>query len=384
MFPTGSKLLVGGAVLATIAAVAYGITQEGALGTVGLISAAVALTFLAGVNMYTRDADVSAMDPAALTESAAATRVPGSSMWPIVAALGAVLVVVGLISYPVVLIFGIGALIAAAAEWMVQAWSERASGDVQFNTGVRGRIAHPLEFPILAAVGLGLIVYSFSRIMLFLSKATGPVVFGTIAATILVVGFVLAFRPSLRAGAVATVAVIAALGLVAGGVGAALEGEREIEPHETTGSLAEDGECATTEETEADEHASQTVAAKANVAAELILTEDGTLVAKNLGVTGDQDRVVVTKNNPTNVIFRNESAEERRLVLDLGTRPEVDAAGDTVPDTEVPDQRCTTLVADGGDQLLTFSIPTSSSVADSPYRFVVPGVDGAEVEVLVP
>ena len=384
MFPTGSRLLVGAAVLATIAAVAYGLTQEGSLGTVGLISAAVALVFLAGVNIYTHDADVSAMDPAALTESAAAAHVPGSSIWPIVGALGGVLVVVGLVTYPVVFIFGIIALIAAAAEWMVQAWSERASADVLFNAGVRSRVAHPLEFPILAAVGVGIIIYSFSRIMLFLSKATGPAVFGTIAALILVTGFVLAFRPTLRTGAVATVAVIAALGLVAGGVGAALEGEREIHPHETTGSLAEEGECATAEETEADEHASQTVAAKANVTAELTLSEDGTLVANNLGVTGDQDAVVVTKNNPTNVIFHNESGEERRLVLDLGTRPEVDAEGEIVPDTEVPDQLCTTLVEDGGSQLLTFSIPTSSRLADSPYRFVVPGVDGAEVEVLVP
>ena len=65
------------------------------------------------------------------------------------AALGAVLVVVGLVTYPVVFMFGIIALLAAAVEWMVQAWSERASADVAFNADVRGRIAHPLEFPIL-------------------------------------------------------------------------------------------------------------------------------------------------------------------------------------------------------------------------------------------
>ena len=33
---------------------------------------------------------------------------------------------------------------------------------------------------------------------------------------------------------------------------------------------------------------------------------------------------------------------------------------------------------------MTFSIPTPSSVADSPYSFFVPGVDGAELEVVVP
>ena len=53
----------------------------------------------------------------------------------------------------------------------------------------------------------------------------------------------------------------------------------------------------------------------------MILRDDDTLVAHNLGVTGDQELVVVTRSNPTNVLFINESNEERRLVLDLGTRP---------------------------------------------------------------
>jgi hypothetical protein len=121
------------------------------------------------------------------------------------------------------------------------------------------------------------------------------------------------------------------------------------------------------------------------VAAELFLLGDGTLVARNEGIDSDQSSMVVGRNTPTNVLFHNESDEERRLVLDLGTRAEVDeATGDTVPDTEVPHQLCTTLVEDGGSQFLSFSIAEPSVTAESPYRFVVPGVDGAEVEVIVP
>ncbi len=266
---------------------------------------------------------------------------------------------------------------------MVQAWSERASADAGFNAEVRTRIAHPLEFPILAAIGAGIIIYSFSRIMLFLSKSSGPAVFAFIAALILLGGFVIAFRPSVRTGAIAVVSVIAALGLVAGGAVAALEGERDLHPHETTSDLAELGECSTPEETEADENSSQSVAAKANLTADLILREDGTLVAKNLGVTGDQDTVVVTRANPTNVRFINQSGEKRRLTLDLGTKPEVDAEGQPIEDTAVPNQVCTALVDDGGSQFLTFSVPTASAFAEQPYRFVVPGAEGAEVEVEV-
>jgi hypothetical protein len=220
--------------------------------------------------------------------------------------------------------------------------------------------------------------------MLFLSKATGPAVFAVVALLILAIGFVIAFVPTIKSGLVAAVAVIGALGLVAGGAAAALEGERELHPHETTSALAEDGECDTPEETEADERASQNVAAKANVTAEVTLRDDDTLDAHNLGVTGTMDKVVVTRANSTNVLFRNESAEERRLVLDLGTEPETDETGETIPDTEVPRQLCTQLVEEGGTQLLTFSIPTPTRYATTPYRFIVPGVDGAEVLVEVP
>ena len=131
---------------------------------------------------------------------------PGVSLWPLTGAAGAVLVVIGIVTYPVVFIFGLIALLAATAEWMVQAWSERASADAGFNEGVRTRIAHPLEFPVLAAVGFAIIVYSFSRIMLFLSKTGGVVAFGLIAVVLLAAGFVIAFRPSLRAGAIGAVA----------------------------------------------------------------------------------------------------------------------------------------------------------------------------------
>ena len=48
MFTTGSKLLIGSAFAAAVFATIYGVTQEGSLGTIGLISAAVGLALLAG------------------------------------------------------------------------------------------------------------------------------------------------------------------------------------------------------------------------------------------------------------------------------------------------------------------------------------------------
>ena len=384
MIPYGSRLFLGATLVAIIGAVAYGCSVSGSLGTTGLITAALALGFLAAIVLHTRDADVSSMDPSAPTQSAAARPAPPSSVWPIVGALGGVLVVVGLVTYPVVFVFGIIALIATTVEWMVSAWAERASADRRYNLGVRQRLSHPAEFPVLALLAAAIVIYSFSRIMLALSKTGGPVAFGVVAAVVLLAGFLVAFRPQIPNAAMSGVAAIAVVGLVAGGAAAALSGERDIEEHHTTADAAAEGECATAEELHSDENASQNVAAKANILAQITLREDGTLVARALGLE-ESTQLFVQRSNVTNVRFRNETEEERRLVLNLGERAAVDeATEETIPDETVPVQHCTALVEEGGSQFMTFTIPGPSSAADSPYTFTVPGVDGQAIEVIVP
>ena len=343
MFPAGSRLLIAATVLTALAATIYGVTNGGSLGTTGLITAAAGLAVLAAINLYTRDADVSAMDSAALTDSAAAHRPPWPSLWPAVGALGALLVVVGLVTYPIVFVLGVVALLAATVEWMLQAWSERASGDETYNSEVRQRFAHPAEFPVLAAIGFGVIVYSFSRIMLALSKDGGPAAFASIAAFVLGTGFLVAFRRNLDSKVVGGVAAVAVLALVAGGVAAAISGEREIDPHETIEDSAAAGECGV-EELEPDDQASQTVSDKANLFAELILTDDNELVATELDVPGETSTLTFQRSNPTNVIFHNESDEERRLALEYVVRVENEETGQLEP---VPAEQCTTLVEEG-------------------------------------
>ncbi|HET9666974.1 MAG TPA: hypothetical protein VFP09_09470 [Desertimonas sp.] len=375
MFPTGSRLLIGATLLTAVVATIYGVTNGGSLGTTGLISAAAGLAVLTAINLYTRDADVSAMDTAALTESAAAHRAPWPSLWPAVGALGATLVVIGLVTYPAIFVLGVVALIAATVEWMLQAWSERASGDATYNREVRERFAHAAEFPVLAALGFGVIVYSFSRIMLTLSKEGGPAVFGTIAALVLAAGFLVAFRRNLDTKVVGGIAVVALIALAAGGFAAALSGERELHPHETMEDVAAAGECGV-EETEADENASQSVSAKASLFAEILLDNDGQLVATDLGLPGETTTLTFQRTNPTNVLFINESDEERRLVLEYAV------ASDGDPPS-VAAQQCTALVDEDGSQFLTFSIDLPSEVY-GPFRFVVPGVEDQAIEVIVP
>jgi hypothetical protein len=383
MFTTGNKFLIGSTVLAIVAAIAYGVTQDGVMGTVGLASAAVALGLLAGVNIFTRDSNVMVTPDLSVESTAAAQLAPQGSIWPMVFAVGAVTLVVGLVSYQAIFIVGAVVLLASGAEWMAQAWAERASADNAHNAEVRSRMANPFEFPLAGAIAIGIIVYSFSRIMLWLSKTNTVLAFGVLATVVMTMAFLFAYRPTIKSRAMVSVFVIGALGLVAGGAAAGLDGERDIEAHETTENEAVEGICENPDATEADDKASQSVAATANVAAKITLSEQGALSLDLNGPLpeGGQNRLTLPRSNPNNIVFINESADERRLSVDLATQVITGADGE---DETVPNQVCTTLVEPGGEQLITLKIAEPSSVFPDGYRFFVPGVESAGLELDVP
>ena len=241
MFTTGNKFLIGSTVVAIIAAIAYGLTQDWLTGTIGLVAASIALALLAGFNIYTRDANVMVTPDLATERTAAAQLAPGYSLWPVLLAFGAVTVVVGLVTYQAIFIIGSILLLAAGGEWMAQAWAERASADSVHNASVRSRMANPFEFPIAGVVAIGIIVYSFSRIMLWLSKTNTVLAFGVLAAIFLAFAFLFAYTPSIKSRAMISIVAIGAVGLVAGGAAAGIDGERETHPHETTEQLSRRG-----------------------------------------------------------------------------------------------------------------------------------------------
>lgn len=376
MITTGSKLLVGSAIAAWVFAAAYGIAQEGALGSIGLVSAAVGLTLLAAINMYVSDSNVSAMDSESFASSAAAQATAAPSLWPLLAALGATTITLGLVTYTAFFVIGVILLAAATFEWLVQGWSERASKDPVYNRDARNLLVDPLELPVAAAIGGGVVIYAFSRVMLGLpNKSATVVAFGVVAALVLAVGAVIGLQRNISKSTMTGALSIVAVVLVAGGAIAGLNGERETHPHETPGDLAAANECGP-EETEADEKSSQTVASKSNVAAEIVY--DGTeLVADMAGLDGNFDRLTLQRSNPTNIMFQNESDDEARLVIEL--QPPVDDSG--VPNG--PERLCTALVEPGGTQFLTVIFQRPSFAVDEPFAFTVAGSD-ASLEVVVP
>src|SRR4051794_25781918 len=160
MFTNGSRLFLGATGLAAAAFAIYGFTQSwGALGSVTLFFLIGIFALLAGVSIWSRDANVSPTDEAAVRPSAASNGPPVRGIWPLVGGLGGVLLAVGLVTDQRFFIAGIIFLLVAFVEWAVEAWAERASADAGFNADLRGRILQPLEFPLAAAAGVAIVIF---------------------------------------------------------------------------------------------------------------------------------------------------------------------------------------------------------------------------------
>ncbi|RLE22379.1 MAG: hypothetical protein DRJ50_07750, partial [Actinobacteria bacterium] len=86
------------------------------------------------------------------------------------------------------------------------------------------------------------------------------------------------------------------------------------------------------------------------------------------------------RSNTNNVLFSNKSGEDRRLSLDLGEA----TAGSGDDEESAPHQVCTTLVEHDGVQNLSIVIGLPSGAVEGGYAFFVPGVESAEIELIVP
>jgi hypothetical protein len=365
-----------------VSAIVFGASvggSAGMLGTIGLISVAVVFAFLAGINLFTRDGNLSAAEADVERNAAAAQAGVGRSMWPLAAAVGAGGLVVGTISKPVVFKVSLIVLLAAAAEWMVQGFSERVSADSKYNEGIRKRLLHPLEFPLLAAVGAAVFIYSFSRIMLNIDKDAGRWVFMVIGAIITTIGFVFAAKRGMGKSTAAGIITVGALALVGVGIASAVSGQRTIEAHPAITSAVCLGTASEVQVEEVDARASQSVAAKSNPLANVYLTSDEQLYALNTGIGNVQyHEITVPRSDAVHVLFHNDSAEPRRLTVHLGTFTAKDGSEGS------EEAECTTALEKGGTAFLSFKISKSQLASSTPYRFTVPGVEDQEIKLLVP
>ena len=377
MFKVGSKLFLGLTGFSALTLVAYLIFVERlALGGVALSMVFATLVGLSAVVIIVNDGD-NEVQP----RDASLVR---ASMWPLVTVAGVVLLILGLVVAQVYFIFGIVVVLAALAEWLVQAWSESASDDAAHNDSARRRLLHPIEFPVIATLGLGVIIFAFSRIMLAISKSAGAVAFMVLSSLVLLVGAIFALRPALKSAIVSGICVVGAVGIVAGGIAGQGAGLRS-----DLVEAAEEGhythrECGVEKSKYFDKKAMKTLSLRTNPVA-IIELRDGALSAVMTGFNEPQKSVSVPRGNPVTFIFRNFDAAERRMVASLGAAMGTGAESSSEKEGHSnANETCTQLIPQGAEQALTITYAKPSIAQVEPLTLTVPGVEGQAIEVVVP
>jgi hypothetical protein len=374
MFTTGSKYFIGLTALSAVAAILYlflvNPTDLGAMALFGLVAGAATL---AGFSIFTIDNDTHTAEQA-VDASAGPT---SSSYWPIVLALGAAMILLGLATEPVVFILGIAVVVGGGVEWMIQGWADRASADPAYNSTVRAKVLGGIEYPGLSAVLTIVVAFLFSRVFLATSKDVATIFFMVVAAVIFGLGFVFSSKTHLRKKALSVVLPVAIALLAVAGVISAISGEREqlIEAEREDHFSIEHRECGEEASKYYDKHANNKVPLRTSVIA-TITVENNEVSAKMIGLDRKVDTITIPRSNSTTVLFRNLDNSERRLVVDLGSQK--------VGDTDVVEElgTCTQLTGKGQEQVLTLTIPKPAT-ANEPYSFTVPGANG-EIKLVVP
>ena len=245
MFTTGARWFFGVTIYALLAALVYGLGSGAGLmgvlslglkggagelgGLVVLVSLAGAAAFVGSLVLVYRDADAEEIRTSLAIEAVPMATPPATpSYWPLVSAFGAALVVLGVVVGAGMVALGLFVIAAALVEWMVQAWSDRATGDAEANRQIRNRIMYPLEIPIGAAVVVGAIVFLLSRVLLSLPTSGSTVIAIIVSAVLLVAFFLIAARPKITKGLVAGLIVVGAVAVLVGGVLAVASGDARV------------------------------------------------------------------------------------------------------------------------------------------------------------
>lgn len=232
MVGIASRYFAGRVALATVAAVVLGVAtgMDGngnvvMFGTIVLGTAAAAFALLAALALSVGDDDSADRERAHAHPATPA-------YWPVMAAIGMGVMMVGLVTDGFIAILGVAILVVAAVEWTMSAWADRLSTDAAANAAHRDRTMAPFELPLYGALAIALPVVLISRVFLASSKNGASWLAIVVSSLVLAFGFVLYTFPELRRAIVATVLVLAGVGVIAAGITAAAIGEREFHPHE--------------------------------------------------------------------------------------------------------------------------------------------------------
>lgn len=264
MITRGSRLFFGMAIVSYLSAIVYGIVTNGLLSGTGVIASLsgdgavdtvlgpitfgykggvgdhVGYVILLGFAALTAGLgtmtsifrDGNAVATAAVTAGDGippARETRAASYWPLVAAVGVALILVGLATEAILVGAGALVLTIAAVEWLITAWADGATGDPEVNRRIRNRLMFPVEIPVGALLAVVTVVFLVSRILLTLSKNGAIIASVVLAAVFFVVAVVFSYRPHLRRQVVVVTLLLLALAVLGLGVWGAVKGPREFE-----------------------------------------------------------------------------------------------------------------------------------------------------------
>lgn len=195
-----------------------------------LMSFAGVMLVLGGFTTAFRDADAEAL---AEIEGVPAGELPpaappvGLSYWPLVAAVSAGLVVVGLALSTVLFYAGLVGLFLAAFEWTVRSWAERATPDTDRSSEYRDNLLGPLEVAVGGVLAIAVIVLAVSRILLALPGWAAILVIIGLAAVVFALANLLARNPQMLGSVLVAVVIVGGAILVIAGIVAGVAGPDE-------------------------------------------------------------------------------------------------------------------------------------------------------------
>jgi plastocyanin len=228
VFNSAAKLQFGFAAVALVSAIVYlRVTGDPAL---FILNMGVALAFvlgglaMAGAGVRDRAPHYLSADDAPPLEMVSVDRSQQSrpSAYPLVAAIAAGVLALGLAVGHVLVWVGVILAIIAAGGWLAQSFREDPSWTPREGERISQRLLAPVGLPVLAVALIGVIVISVSRVLLAVSQhASVAVAFG-LAAVVLVAFFIVAARPRVSRAALTVLSAFALIAvIVAGSVGAA-------------------------------------------------------------------------------------------------------------------------------------------------------------------
>ena len=153
----------------------------------------------------------------------------GLNVWPLIGAVSAGLLIIGAAISSAVFVIGCIGLAIVAVEWTVRTWADQATADPATNATLRNRLMYPLEIPVAATIGVGIIVLAMSRILLAVPKLGAVFAVILIAVAVFVVAILLANRPEQKRSVLTVAFAIGAVLIIGCGIAAAIVGPREAE-----------------------------------------------------------------------------------------------------------------------------------------------------------